>query len=94
MNLLQSCLCFQAIVIIAKLSFGLFDEFLVPSITTALDQYKERGYAQKVKTGVTPQLMQFGHQELVEFLHQQVNHIHGMYIFYLLATDEELIVTG
>src|SRR6266550_3287303 len=80
-HLLYSSLNFQAIIIIAKLSFWINKPFL-PSVTEALDQYKQiEGYAQKLKTDITPDFMHSGHhwQDFVTLLSRQVTHIDGMY---------------
>jgi hypothetical protein len=66
------CLNFQqAIIIIAKLSFWINKPFL-PSVTKALDQYKQRGYVQQIKAAITPDFMH--DQDLVILLHGQVTH--------------------
>ena len=71
------CLNFQALIIIAKLSFWINKPFL-PSVTEALDQYKQKGYVQKLKT-ITHDFMHSGHQDFVTLLYWQVTHIDGMY---------------
>jgi hypothetical protein len=77
--LLDLCLNFQAIIIIAKLSFWINKPFL-PSVTEALDQYKQKGYVQKLKTDITPDFIHSGHHDFVALLHRQVpTHIDGMY---------------
>ena len=68
---LRLFLNFQAIVIIAKLSFWINKPFLA-SVREALDQYKKKGYIQKLKTNITPDFVQSGHQDLVTLLYQQV----------------------
>ncbi len=77
-HLLYLCLHFQAIIIIAKLSFWINKPFL-PSITEALDQYKQAGYVQKLKTDITADLLHSGHHDFVTLLYRQVTHIDGMY---------------
>ncbi len=51
----------------------------MPSVTEALDQYKQKGYAQKLKIDISPEFMQSGHQDLVTLLYKQVTHIDGRY---------------
>ncbi len=73
------CLNLQAIIIIAKLSFWI-NKPLVPSVTEALDQYKEQGYVQKLKTDITPDFIHSGNQDFVALLYRQVTHItNGVY---------------
>ena len=68
-------------IIIAKLSFWINKPFL-PSVKEALNQYKEKGHVQKLKTHITPEfIMHSGHQEFVTSLYMLVTHIDGMYIF-------------
>ncbi len=69
-------LYFQAIIIIAKLSFWINKPFLL-SVTEALDQYKQNNYVQKLKTDITPDFMDSGHQDLITLLYRQVTHIDG-----------------
>jgi hypothetical protein len=38
----------------------------------ALDQYKQKGYVQKLKTEITFDFMQSGHKDLVTLLYKQV----------------------
>ena len=71
---------FGAIIIIAKLSFWINKPFL-SSLTEALDQYKQKGYVQKLKTDMTPDFMHSGHHNVVTFLYMQVTHIDGLYKF-------------
>jgi hypothetical protein len=72
------CLNVQAIVIIAKLSFWINKPFL-PSVMEALDQYKQKGYVQKLKTDITPEFMHSAsHHDLVTLLfHMQATHCIG-----------------
>jgi hypothetical protein len=69
-------------IIIAKLSFWINKPFL-PSVTEALDQYKQKGYVhQKLQIDITLdvfQVLQFDSQELVAYLYMQVTDIDGMY---------------
>jgi hypothetical protein len=44
----------------------------------ALDQFKQRGFVEKLKTNITPNLMYSAYQDFVEFLHNQVTGIDGM----------------
>ncbi|KAF8637274.1 hypothetical protein AX14_010315, partial [Amanita brunnescens Koide BX004] len=62
------------IIIIAKLSFWINKPFL-QSVTEALNQYKQKGYAQKLKTDISPDLMHSGNQDFVTLLSKQVTHI-------------------
>ena len=74
------CLNFQAIIIIAKLSFWINEPFQL-SVTEALNQYKQKGYVQKLKTDITPDfLYESGHQDVVMSLYRQVTDIDGMYV--------------
>ena len=50
------------------------------SIKKALDQYKQKGYAQKLKTIITTDFIQSGHQDLVTLLYKAVTHIDGNYL--------------
>ena len=43
----------------------------------ALDQYKQRGYAQKLKTDITPDFLHSGHLDLATLLYKQVADIDG-----------------
>ena len=46
----------------------------------AFDQYKQKGYAQKLKTDITLDLLHSGHQDFVALLSRQVpTHLDGMY---------------
>ena len=74
---LRLFLNFQAIVIIAKLSFWINKPFLA-SVREALDQYKKKGYVQKLKTDITPHFMQSDHEDFVTLLYSEVTHIDGM----------------
>jgi hypothetical protein len=80
-TLIYICLNFEAIIIIAKLSFWI-NQPLLQSVTEALDQYKQKGYVQKLKTAITPDFLHSGPQDAVTFvklLYSQVIHIDGMY---------------
>jgi hypothetical protein len=44
-----------------------------------MDQYKQNGYLQKLKTDITPELMHSGHHDLATLLCRQVTHIDGKY---------------
>ena len=72
------CLNFQAIVIIAKLSFWI-NKPLLQAVTEALDQYKQRGYFQKLKNVIYLDIMNSGHQDFITLLYKQVTHVDGMY---------------
>ncbi len=69
----------QAIVIIAKLSFWINKGFL-PSVTEALDQYREKGYVQKLKTNITSDSIFSVHQDIVTSLFRQVTDFDSMYM--------------
>ena len=43
----------------------------------ALDQFKQKGYVQKLKTDITPDFLQSGHLDLATLLYKQVTHIDG-----------------
>jgi len=64
--------------IIAKISFWINKPFL-PSVTEALDQYKQNSYVQKLKTDITPDFIHSDHQDLVTLLYRQVTHIDGRF---------------
>jgi len=66
-----------SIITIAKLSFWINKPFL-SSVREALDQYKQKGYVQKLKTDITPDFIHSGHQDYVTLLYQYVTHIDGM----------------
>ena len=52
----------------------------MPSVTEALDQYEQKGYVQKLKTGIViPDFLHFGHNDVVTILYRQVTDIDGMY---------------
>ena len=84
---LNLCLNLQAIIIILKLSFWINKPFL-PSVTEALDQYKQKAYAQKLKTDITPDFMHCDHHDLITLLHRQVTHIDGMYFVFWCTSYE------
>ena len=46
-----------------------------------MDQYKQKGYAQKLKTNITNITPEFSKhsQDLIKLLNRQVTHIDGMY---------------
>ena len=44
----------------------------------AIDQFKQKGYVQKLKANITPHLLQ-SHNNLVTLLYRQVTHIDGMH---------------
>ena len=52
------------------------------SVTEALDQYKQKGYVQKLKTDITPGSLYPGHQDFITVLYRQVTQIDGMYFVY------------
>ena len=45
-----------------------------------LDQYKQKGYVQKLKTVITPDFMCSGRRDLATLLYMAVTQIDGMYI--------------
>ena len=63
---------------IVKLSFWINKPFQ-PSVAEALDQYKEIGCAQQLKTDITPDFMHSGHQDFVTLLNGLLTRIDGMY---------------
>ena len=77
-HLLYLCLNLQAIIIIAKLSFWI-NKPLLPSVKEALNKYKQNGYVQKLKTDITADFMDSGHQDLVTLFYDQVTHLDGRY---------------
>ena len=66
--------CHQAVNIIATQSFWIIKPFR-ESVTDALKQFKSHGYAQKLKTQITPQSIALGHQDLLAFLHYHIINI-------------------
>jgi len=70
------CQVLVSIIVIAKLSFWINKPFL-PSVTQALYQYKQKGYAQKLKTEITADFLHSGYQDMVTLLYRQVTHIDG-----------------
>ncbi len=66
--------CLAAMNILAKLSFWI-KEPIETSIMNALDQFKKQGYVDKLKTQITSEAMPTGHQDLVQFLYDQVINI-------------------
>ena len=44
-----------------------------------MDQYKQKGYLQKLETAITPDFINSDHQDLVTLLYNQVTHIDGRY---------------
>ncbi|KAF8642976.1 hypothetical protein AX14_009667 [Amanita brunnescens Koide BX004] len=67
-----------SIIVIAKLSFWINKPFL-PSVMEAFDQYKQKGYIQKLKSDIAPDIVQFTHrstrQDFVTLLYMQVTNI-------------------
>ena len=59
----------------------------------ALDQFKQQGFVEKLKTDITPtNLMQFdSHQHFVQFLYKQVTDIDGMSCLYSHAIYEQFM---
>ncbi len=47
----------------------------------SVDQYKQKGYVQKLKTAIAPDIIHSGYPVL-EFLYQQVKYIDGVYFVY------------
>ena len=61
-------------VIISRMSFWIhkyFDE----SIADALNQFKEQGYVEQLKTRITPETMPSDDEELLKFLYDLIIHI-------------------
>jgi len=56
-----------SLITICRLSFWINQSF-APSLTEAINQYKQRGYVQKLKSDITPDIMHLGHQDLLTFL--------------------------
>jgi hypothetical protein len=55
----------------------------------AFDQYKQKGYIQKLKSDIAPDIVQFTHQDtpstrqdFVTLLYMQVTNIDGMYFVF------------
>jgi len=69
------CQVLVSIIIIAKLSFWINKPFL-SSVTEALDQYKQKGYVQKLKADITLDFTTHaGHQDFITLLYMQVTHM-------------------
>ena len=69
LKLSSTCYCCQVIL--------LDQQTLLSAVTEALDQYKQNNYVQKLKTDITPDFMDSGHQDLITLLYRQVTHIDG-----------------
>ena len=54
----------------------------------AIDQFKQKGYVQKLKANITPHLLQ-SHNNLVTLLYRQVTDIDGMHFIWLCTTYEQ-----
>jgi len=68
------CQALISIIIIAKLSFWINKPFIL-SVTEAFDQYKQKGYFQKLKADITPDFVHSGQsQDFVTLLYWQVTH--------------------
>ena len=81
---------FQAIIIIAKLSFWINKPFF-PSVIEALDQYKQKGYVQKLKIDITADFMHSGHNDYVTLLYKKVTEIDGKYLFKPCSAHEQFV---
>ena len=57
----------------------------------ALDQYKQKGYAQKLKIDITPDFMHSGHNDFVTLLYKEVTDIDGKYLFRSCSAHEQFI---
>ena len=60
--------------ILAKLSFW-YRKGIQKSIVDALDQFKKEGYVEKLKAQITSEAIPTGHNDLVQFLYDQVINI-------------------
>ena len=60
--------------ILAKLSFW-YRKGICESIVDALDQFKKEGYVEKLKAQITSEAIPTGHNDLVQFLYDQVINI-------------------
>ena len=56
----------------------------------ALDQFKQKGYVQALKTEITTDFIHSGYQDLVEFLYN-VADIEGMCFIYSSTTYEQFM---
>lgn len=74
----------KAITIIATESFWMMKPFN-NSVTDAFEQLKSRGYVEKLKNQITSTSIPSKHEDLVQFLHNQIIHI-GMYFNHNLQT--------
>jgi len=68
-----ACQVLISIILIAQLSFWVDKPFL-PSIIESLDQYKQKGYIQKLKTNITADVIHSGYP-VVKFLNQLMKDI-------------------
>jgi len=68
------CQLLVAIVTVAKLSFWIKKPFQ-QSLREALNQYRQRDYAQKLKTDITPDFIHSSYHDLVTLLYMQVPHV-------------------
>ena len=58
----------------------------------AWDRFKQKGYAQKLKTDITPDFMNSGHQDFITLLYGQVACIDGRcFIVYSCAIYEQFM---
>ena len=60
--------------ILAKLSFWC-RKGIQKSVKDALDQFKKEGYVEKLKAQITSEAIPTGHDDLVQFLYDQVVNI-------------------
>ena len=60
--------------ILAKLSFW-YKKGIQKSINDALNQFKTAGYVEKLKAQITSEAIPTGHDDLVQFLYDQVVNI-------------------
>jgi hypothetical protein len=60
--------------ILAKLSFWIRKP-INRSIIDAMDKFKKQGYVKKLKAQITSEAMPTGHDDLVQFLYDQIINI-------------------
>ena len=60
--------------ILAKLSFW-YKKNIREAIVDALDQFKKEGYVERLKTQITSEAISTEHDDLVQFLYDQVINI-------------------
>jgi len=70
----SSCQILVAINVIAKLSFSIEKPFY-KAIKTALAQLKRQNFVEKLKTNITISTIPQRHEDLLEFLYNQINEV-------------------